>query len=65
MLTVQGMTCMGCVRSIKNVLTAIPGVTEVNVTLENGQVFIMYDSATASAEQFRMAIRDAGYEVSS
>ncbi|MDP2784802.1 MAG: heavy metal-associated domain-containing protein, partial [Sulfurimicrobium sp.] len=42
-LTVKGMTCMGCVRSVKNVLEPIPGVTGVDVTLENGQVTIDYD----------------------
>lgn len=62
-LTVKGMTCMGCVRSVKNVLEPIPGVNNVEVTLENGQVTISYDTAKASVEQFRNAINDAGYEV--
>ncbi len=62
-LTVKGMTCMGCVRSVKNVLEPIPGVTGVEVTLENGQVTIDYDPAKSGVDQFKNAINDAGYEV--
>lgn len=62
-LTVKGMTCMGCVRSVKNVLEPAPGIAEVDVTLENGQVAIAYDAAKARVDQFKEAIRDAGYEV--
>ncbi len=62
-LTVKGMTCMGCVRSVKNVLEPVPGIAEVDVTLENGQVAIAYDSAKAGVDRFREAIQDAGYEV--
>jgi len=62
-LTVKGMTCMGCVRSVKNVLEPIPGVSSVDIALETGQVAIDYDPAVADADQFKAAIRDAGYEV--
>lgn len=62
-LTVKGMTCMGCVRSVKNVLEPIPGVSAVEITLDNGQVAIDYDPATSSVDQFTNAINDAGYEV--
>ena len=62
-LTVKGMTCMGCVRSVKNVLEPVPGIAEVDVTLENGRVAIAYDSAKARVDQFKEAIQDAGYEV--
>ena len=62
-LTVKGMTCMGCVRSVKNVLEPIPGVSSVDITLDNGQVAISYDAAKSGVEQFRNAINDAGYEV--
>ncbi len=62
-LTVKGMTCMGCVRSVKTVLEPIPGVASVDITLENGQVAIDYDPAKSGMEQFTNAINDAGYEV--
>ena len=62
-LTVKGMTCMGCVKSVRNVLEPIPGVASVDITLDNGQVTISYDAAQTGLNQFAAAIQDAGYEV--
>lgn len=62
-LTVKGMTCMGCVGSVKRVLEPIPGVTGVDITLENGQVAIVYDGTKVKPDAFTTAIQDAGYEV--
>ena len=62
-LTVKGMTCMGCVKSIKNVLEPIPGVAGVEIALDSGQVTISYDATKAGIDQFTAAIQDAGYEV--
>jgi copper chaperone len=62
-LTVKGMTCMGCVKSVKNVLEPIPGVASVDITLDNGEVAIRYDAAKVGLDQFTAAIQDAGYEV--
>ena len=62
-LTVKGMTCMGCVKSVRNVLEPIPGVAGVEITLDGGQVTISYDAAQTGLNQFAAAIQDAGYEV--
>jgi copper chaperone len=62
-LTVKGMTCMGCVKSVKTVLEPIPGVAGVDIVLESGLVAIDFDSAKANPDQFKTAIQDAGYEV--
>ena len=62
-LKVKGMTCMGCARSVKNVLEPIPGVALVEVSLEQGQATVRYDAAKAGPAQFRTAIAGAGFEV--
>lgn len=62
-LTVQGMSCMGCVGNVKTVLEAVPGVTSVEVVLEDGKTTIVYDPALATLEQFKTAIFDAGFDV--
>jgi len=62
-LTVKGMTCMGCVKSVKNVLAPIPGVAVVDIVLESGQVAISFDPTKTGPDQFKTAIQDAGYEV--
>ena len=59
---INGMTCMGCVASVKKVLTAIDGVQSVDVSLEKAQATIGYDAARARPAQFKTAIEDAGYE---
>ena len=64
-IKVEGMTCMGCVNSVKNVLEKIPGVSNANVSLEQHQVTIEYDAAKAHTDQFRSAIEGAGFEVAS
>jgi copper chaperone len=60
---VKGMSCGGCVNSVKRVLGAIGGVSQVDVVLETGKVSIAYDAAQATPDQFKTAIHDAGYEV--
>jgi copper chaperone len=62
-LTVTGMSCMGCVNSVKGVLEPLPGVAKVDVTLEGGLVAIAFDPAQVQVAQLKAAIEDAGYEV--
>ncbi len=62
-IRIKGMTCMGCVNSVKNVLEKIPGVDSADVSLEQKQVSIQYDDATTNADQFKDAIMGAGFEV--
>jgi copper chaperone len=45
------------------VLTPIAGVANVEVVLETGKVDIGFDASLAQPDQFREAIRNAGYEV--
>lgn len=60
---IQGMTCMGCVNSVKNVLEKLPGVSSTDVSLEQKQATIQYDATTTNVNQFKNAIEDAGFEV--
>ena len=61
-INIKGMTCMGCARSVKNVLERIPGVSDVEVSLEDAQVTLQYDAAVTGSDQFKQAIKDAGFE---
>jgi copper chaperone len=62
-IKIEGMTCMGCVNSVKNVLEKVPGVDSVEVSLDQKQATIQYDGASADMDRFRKAIEDAGFEV--
>lgn len=62
-IAVSGMTCMGCVASVKRVLDGIAGVSGADVTLQPGQARVSYDPARASLQAIKDAISDAGYDV--
>ncbi len=61
-LKVNGMTCMGCVASVKKALMAIRGVKTVDVSLDEKQATVAYDEAAAQPAQFKAAIESAGFE---
>jgi copper chaperone len=62
-INIKGMTCMGCVKSIKNVLEMVSGVGDANVSLEDAQVKVQHDDAISSIALLEQIIRDAGFEV--
>ena len=62
-LNVKGMSCMGCVRSVKVLLSALPGVERVEVDLASGHVEVSHDPSRCSLEAMRAAIQDGGYNV--
>lgn len=63
LLSVTGMSCMGCVSSVKNLLSALPGVTAVNIDLTSGRVEITHDPARTDIQALRNAIEAGGYSV--
>ena len=64
-MNINGMTCLGCVNSVKNALEKISGVNGADVSLENEQVTIQYDAEKTNVNQFKEAIMEAGFEVNS
>jgi copper chaperone len=62
-LIVQGMTCEGCVSSVKRALEGIPGVKAARPSLENGSVAVDYDPAQTGPSNFRSSVEAAGFEV--
>lgn len=62
-IKIKGMTCMGCVNSIKNILRNVPGITQLEVTLDPAQATIQYNPAHTNLNQLKEAIIDAGFEV--
>lgn len=62
-LTVGGMSCMGCVNSVKNLVSALPGVIAVQVDLATGRVDVSHDPSLCDREAISRAIEDGGYQV--
>ncbi len=62
-LTVNGMSCGGCVSRVTEALNAIPGVGGVEVALSTGRVDVTYDERLAQPVQITSAVERAGYSV--
>lgn len=62
-IDIGGMTCGGCVASVTRVLKAVPGVHDVDVTLDPGRATISYDPTQTGVPVLTQAIEDAGYDV--
>lgn len=58
--TVEGMTCEHCVASVTEEVSAIPGVTAVDVDLASGRLEVTSD-ATLDDAAVRDAVDEAGY----
>ena len=60
-LKVQGMDCQGCVKSVTRMLSGVPGVASVDVSLEEGKARVTYDPAKSGPAELKRAIERAGY----
>lgn len=59
--TVEGMSCQHCVASVREEVSAVPGVRDVDVDLATGRLVVSGDSVSDAA--VRTAVQEAGYEV--
>lgn len=63
LLHVEGMFCEHCVKTIRTVVGALPGVADVSVDLNLKTVTVNHDPAQSPLEKIRLEIEDQGYEV--
>jgi len=59
--TVTGMTCGHCVASVREEVSELPGVTDVEVELASGRLAVTADALADDA--VRAAVAEAGYEL--
>lgn len=57
-LTVEGMTCGGCVNAVTHIIKGLDDSADVSVSLETGLVEI---NAKATLEQLAAALDDGGF----
>jgi len=62
-LNVTGMSCMGCVNSVKNLVGALPGIQSIEIDLATGKVEVQHDPTQTDAASIRAAIEDGGYGI--
>jgi copper chaperone len=63
-IKVGGMSCGGCVKNVTGALQGLDGVGKAEVSLEQAQAVISFDSAIVQREALVQAIEDAGFDAS-
>jgi P-type Cu+ transporter len=61
-LSVRGMTCANCARSVQKTLATVPGVTKSSVDLAAASATVEYDTELVKPEAIAGAVRELGYE---
>jgi copper chaperone len=61
-LKVEGMDCEGCVKSVTRMLSGVPGVASVEVSLAEARARVTYDPAKADVPAMKKAVGRAGYK---
>lgn len=62
-LKIGGMHCAGCVNSIQRHVSAIEGVSRVEVNLANEKAVVDYDPAKVGLQDIEKAVQNVGYRV--
>jgi len=60
-LAVENMTCTACPHIVKGSLTAVPGVSHVEVSFADKTATVTFDDAKAAIPALVRATTDAGY----
>ncbi|KAJ6659211.1 hypothetical protein lerEdw1_019256 [Lerista edwardsae] len=63
-ISIGGMTCNSCVKSIEGSVSQRKGVVCVSVSLAEGTGTISYDATITNSEELRTAIEDMGFDAS-
>lgn len=61
-LKVEGMDCEGCVKSVTRMLSGVPGVSSVDVSLAEARARVTYDPQKATVPQMKKAVERAGFK---
>jgi copper chaperone CopZ len=62
-LTVRGMTCGNCARSVERKLAGTRGVSKAAVDLSGATATVEYDGDLVTPQSLAEAVRQLGYEV--
>ena len=60
-LSVEGMTCQHCVKRVTKIIAKTPGISNVQVNLENKEAVFTCDDPEANVNELVNAINDFGF----
>ena len=61
-ISIEGMMCMHCVKHVKDALSAVDGISSVEVSLENKNAIVTL-TKDVSDSALKAAVENAGYDV--
>ncbi len=61
-ISIEGMTCGGCVASVHTATADIDGLENISIELADNQATVTFDDSKTSAEKIAAAIDDAGFD---
>ena len=64
-LTVPGISCEHCERTIREALTPVKGIHQLDVNIMAKQVRVTYDEAQVATEKLKEILQQEGYPVAS
>ncbi|ESR24617.1 mercury resistance system periplasmic binding protein MerP [Lutibaculum baratangense] len=60
-LAVENMTCVSCPYIVRKTLAAVPGVSDVRVSYEDGSAVVTFDDANTTVDALTEATARRGY----
>jgi copper ion binding protein len=60
---IHGMSCASCVKKVEGALKGLDGVVRASVNFATERATVQYIPGAVSMEDFRRAVKEAGYEV--
>jgi Cu+-exporting ATPase len=60
---IHGMSCASCVKKVENALSGLGGVVRASVNFATERATVQYIPGAVSMEDFRKAVKEAGYEI--
>lgn len=61
-LTIRGMTCGGCVATVKLKLKKTKGVVAYDVSLDKGEADVTYDPAATNPDAIAASVSETGFK---
>jgi Cu+-exporting ATPase len=62
-LPIHGMSCASCVKKVESALSGLEGVVRASVNFATERATVEYIPAAVTMDDFRRAVKEAGYEV--
>ncbi len=61
-IKVEGMSCGHCQMTVTNAISGVAGVSNVEVSLKDGQATVDYDESKTNTDAIKAAVVEAGYK---